>query len=158
MSAVHTAVGRLATVAGKPEKPIFEAALARFGSSKSLFIGDRLDTDIMGAVSAGIPSALVLTGIDRPKHILAAPANAHPDFILRDMRGLFEPYPVAKVEGERVTVDDATVRIDGVDIIIERAGDQLNLLRAGALAIWNSGRAIFGFHVPERLYEDPFRN
>ncbi len=30
VSAVHTAVGRLATVAGKPETPIFEEAVARF--------------------------------------------------------------------------------------------------------------------------------
>ena len=29
-------------------------------------------------------------------------------------------------------------------------------LRAGAAAIWATGRAIFGFRVPERLYQDPF--
>src|SRR5690606_27523275 len=54
VSAVHTAVGRLATVAGKPETPIFEEALARFSAASPLFIGDRLDTDILGAARAGI--------------------------------------------------------------------------------------------------------
>jgi glycerol 3-phosphatase-2 len=49
VSAVHTAIGRLAVVAGKPEVPIFEEAKARFGATKPLFIGDRLDTDILGA-------------------------------------------------------------------------------------------------------------
>ncbi|RZI89444.1 MAG: haloacid dehalogenase, partial [Microbacterium sp.] len=49
VSAVHTAVGRLATVAGKPERPIFDEAVARFGAASPLFIGDRLDTDIAGA-------------------------------------------------------------------------------------------------------------
>ena len=93
VSAVHTAVGRLATVAGKPEVPIFEEAVARFGARHPLFLGDRLDTDILGANRAGIPSALVLTGIDRPKHVLAAPAGSQPTFILGDLRELHEPYP-----------------------------------------------------------------
>ena len=79
VSAVHTAVGRLATVAGKPEVPIFDEAVARFGAQHPLFLGDRLDTDILGANRAGIPSALVLTGIDRPKHVLAAPAGLAAD-------------------------------------------------------------------------------
>ena len=35
-------------------------ALARFGAKKALFIGDRLDTDIMGASRVGIDSVLVL--------------------------------------------------------------------------------------------------
>lgn len=156
VSAVHTAVGRLSTVAGKPETPIFEEAIARFAAKKALFLGDRLDTDILGANRSGIASLHVLTGIDRPKHVLAAPPDSRPDFIVADLRGLFEPYPETVVDGERVTVGDATVRIDGPDIVIERAGDQLNLLRAGAQAIWRSGRAIFGFRVPEQLYADPF--
>ena len=65
MSAVHTAVQRLPVFAGKPETPIYEAAFARFGTRKALMVGDRLDTDIKGAVAAGIPSLQVLTGVDR---------------------------------------------------------------------------------------------
>lgn len=159
VSAVHTAVGRLATVAGKPEKPIFDEAIARFASASALFVGDRLDTDILGANRAEIPSLHVLTGIDRPKQLLAAPPGSRPTYIVEDMRGLFEPYPLIQVDGAAVTVRGATVRAGERDLIIERAGDdQLDLLRAGAHAIWNSGRAIFGFHVPEQLYADPFRS
>ncbi len=95
VSAVHTAVGRLATVAGKPEVPIFDEAVARFGAQHPLFLGDRLDTDILGANRAGIPSALVLTGIDRPKHVLAAPTGSQPTYILSDLRELHQPYPEA---------------------------------------------------------------
>jgi HAD superfamily hydrolase (TIGR01450 family) len=158
VSAVHTAVGRLATVAGKPERPIFDVAVARTGAKAPLFIGDRLDTDIQGARTAGMPSVLVLTGIDRPKQVLAAPPNQRPDFIVADLRELFEPYPATVVKGERTRVGDAIVEIDGVDLRIVSAGDrQIDLLRAGAAAIWNSGRAIFGFRVPEQLYADPFR-
>jgi glycerol-1-phosphatase len=157
VSAVHTAIGRLATVAGKPETPIFEEAVARFGSQHPLFLGDRLDTDIAGAQAAGIPSALVLTGIDRPKHVLAAPPTSRPTFILSDLRELFEPYPRTRVHGDSVTVGGATVTVDGADLRIDAEGDRpIDLVRAGAAAIWNSGRAIFGFRVPERLYADPF--
>ena len=157
VSAVHTAVGRLATVAGKPETPIFDEAVARFGAQHPLFIGDRLDTDIVGARRAGIPSALVLTGIDRPKHVLAASPDSQPDFILGDLRELHEPYPQATVKGDVTSVRGASVRIDGADIRILSEGDRpIDLVRAGAAAIWGSGRAIFGFRVPERLYHDPF--
>lgn len=157
VSAVHTAVGRLAVVAGKPETPIFEEAVARFGARAPLILGDRLDTDIAGAQAAGIPSALVLTGVDRPKHVLAAPPQSRPTYILGDLRELDEPYPTARIRGDTVSVGRSSVRVDGPDLRIEASGDrQIDLLRAGATAIWNSGRAIFGFRVPEALYADPF--
>lgn len=157
VSAVHTAVGRLATVAGKPERPIFDEAVARFGARHPLFIGDRLDTDIAGAQAAGIDSVLVLTGIDRPKHVLAAPSVSRPTFIVGDLRELHEPYPETIVKGDVTTVGGASVRIDGPDVRILAAGDRpIDLVRAGAAAIWNTGRAIYGFRVPVQLYADPF--
>ena len=157
VSAVHTAVGRLATVAGKPESPIFVEAVARFGAQQPLFLGDRRDTDILGANRAGVPAVLVLTGIDRPKHVLAAPVDSQPTYILGDLRELHEPYPEATVRDGVVSVRGASVRIDGPDVRILSEGDRpVDLLRAGAKAIWDTGRAIYGFRVPERLYADPF--
>jgi HAD superfamily hydrolase (TIGR01450 family) len=157
VSAVHTAVGRLATVAGKPETPIFEEALARFGAQRALFIGDRLDTDILGASCAGIDSALVLTGIDRPKHVLAAPEGSRPTFILSDLRELHEPYPAVTEREGVFTVRGAAVRVRGADVeIVAESGSQIDLLRAGAAAIWASGTPVFVLRVPERLYDDPF--
>lgn len=157
VSAVHTAVGRLAIVAGKPERPIFDEAVDRFAARHPLFIGDRLDTDIAGAQSAGIASVLVLTGIDRPKHVLAAPTTSRPTFIVGDLRELHEPYPATLVSGDVTRVGEAAVRIDGPDVHIVSAGDRpIDLVRAGAAAIWATGRAIYGFRVPEALYADPF--
>ncbi|WP_292832811.1 HAD-IIA family hydrolase [Microbacterium sp.] len=157
VSAVHTAVGRLAVVAGKPERAIFEEAVARFGARHPLFLGDRLDTDIAGAQAAGIDSALVLTGIDRPKHVLAAPDSSRPTYILGDLRDLDEEYPETVVRGGVTTVGTAAVRIDGPEVTIVSEGDRpIDLVRAGAAAIWATGRAIYGFRVPERLYADPF--
>lgn len=157
VSAVHTAIGRLATVAGKPEVPIFEEAKARFDANKPLFIGDRLDTDILGAVRAGIDSALVLTGIDRPKHVLAAPEGSRPTYILSDLRELHQPYPQTTEKNGVHWVNDAGVRVTGADVEIVAEGEaQIDLLRAGAAAIWASGTPVFVLRVPERLYDDPF--
>lgn len=157
VSAVHTAVGRLATVAGKPEVPIFEEAIARFNAHKTLFIGDRLDTDILGAARVGIDSALVLTGIDRPKHVLAAPDGSRPTYILSDLRELHEPYPTVERRDGAVTVNGATVRVVGGDVEILAEGKRhIDLVRAGAHAIWDSGTPIFVLDVPEKLYDDPF--
>jgi glycerol 3-phosphatase-2 len=158
VSAVHTAVGRLPVVAGKPEAAIFEVAVERFGASTPLFIGDRLDTDILGSNRAGIDAALVLTGIDQAKQVLAADANSRPKYILGDLRELSLPYPdifeTTDAHGAVVTrVGKASVRRAGNALRVESAGDdKLNLLRAGAAAIWNSGSSIHAFQVPAELY------
>ena len=154
VSAVHTAVGRLPLVAGKPERAIFDEAVARFGAQKPLFIGDRLDTDVLGANRAGIDSVLVLTGIDGGKQLLSADADSRPTYILRDLRGLSEPYPeVRTARNGAVNVRDASVAIEGNDVrILSEGSDPVDLLRAACAAIWNSGRAIYGLEVPERLY------
>ena len=97
VSAVHTAVGRLPIVAGKPQRAIFDAAVARFGAQHPLFLGDRLDTDILGANRAGMASALVLTGIDGPKQVLAADVESRPGYLLADLRDLAVPYPQTEI-------------------------------------------------------------
>jgi len=153
VSAVHTAVGRFPVVAGKPETPIFDEARRRFGAANPLVVGDRLDTDILGARRAGMTSALVLTGIDRAKQVLAAPEHSRPDYLLADLRGLHEPYPMIERSGDTVRVRRAKVRLDGSRVVIAAEGDdELDLLRAACAAIWESGRAIHALQVPERLY------
>jgi glycerol-1-phosphatase len=156
VSAVHTAVGRLPVVAGKPERPIFDVAAARFGAASPLFIGDRLDTDILGACRAGIRSALVMTGIDGPKQVLAAPAESRPDYLLADLRELHEPYPSTVVDerrgATRYRVGEALVVHDGAAIRLEKPGAPIDVLRAGAAAVWGAGRPIYALQVDERLY------
>lgn len=155
VAAVHTAVGRLPIVAGKPEVAIFTEAVNRFGARQALFIGDRLDTDILGANRAGIPAVLVLTGIDKAKQALAADAASRPQYILDDLRQLHEPYPetVFSKDGATATVEGATVRLRGADVEVVAEGDgAINLLRAACAVIWASGRPIYGLNVPERLY------
>lgn len=157
VSAVHLAVGRLPVFAGKPETAIFDVAAERFEATNPLVVGDRLDTDIMGGKRAGLATALVLTGIDRAKQVLAAPPTMQPDFILGDLRELFEPYPTITSEmdadGVRtVEVGQAVVRMKQHVVRVARAGiDPLDLLRAGASAIYASGLQIYGLDVDEQL-------
>lgn len=158
VSAVHSAVGRLPVVAGKPEVAIFEEAMTRFGGQKPLFLGDRLDTDILGANRAGIDSVLVLTGVDKAKQVLAADAFSRPTYLLDDLRQLHEPYPdlneTTDAAGVRtVRCGTAVVAMAANVVSIVEQGDRpINLLRAGAAAIWGSGLAIYGLEVPQELY------
>lgn len=154
VSAVHTAVGRFPLVAGKPETPIFDEARRRFGAQRPLVVGDRLDTDILGANRAGMLSAVVLTGIDRAKQVLAADASSRPDFILSDLDGLHEPYPaIEQLRGDVARVGSARVRLAGHRVEIVDEGDrEIDLLRAACAAIWKSGVAIHVLDVPTRLY------
>ena len=156
VSAVHTAIGRLPVVAGKPEVAIFEEAVRRFGTSNALMIGDRLDTDILGANRAGMKSALVLTGIDQAKQVLAAVAAERPTYILEDLRDLHVAYPTAveSVDGAVVvtTVGQSVVRRDGAVLSVAASGSAIDLLRAAAAAIWSSGMPIYALEVPAELY------
>jgi HAD superfamily hydrolase (TIGR01450 family) len=64
LAAVEVASGRTADrIAGKPEAPMYDTALDRLGHPKRVLgIGDRLATDVAGAVAAGLDGAVVLTG------------------------------------------------------------------------------------------------
>lgn len=159
VSAVHTAVQRLPEFAGKPETPIFETAFERFGTRNALMIGDRLDTDIQGADASGIPSVHVLTGVDRPKQLLATPKGARPDYIIERLPALYDPYPATVIERDGTArVGGARVRMNGhVVVVVDEGDDPLNLLRAGCQAIWRSGLAIYGLKVPDVLLQDPWK-
>lgn len=63
VAAVEAASGRTATVLGKPEPPMMQAAAERLGSEGVLMIGDRVESDILGARRMGWDAALVLTGL-----------------------------------------------------------------------------------------------
>lgn len=159
VGAVHNAVGRLPVVAGKPEVAIFEEAVRRFGGAKALFIGDRLDTDILGANRAGMDSVLVLTGVDGRKQALAANAKSRPTYILQDLRELSEPYPRAVTRIDQhtgatvVTVGGSSVRLAQTVVTVENAGDRpIDLLRAATSLIWGSGLPIYGLEVAPELY------
>jgi len=49
-------------------------------------VGDRLETDVAMGRAAGMPTALVLTGVTRREELAAAPVR--PDYVLESVRDL----------------------------------------------------------------------
>jgi glycerol-1-phosphatase len=159
VSAVHLAVGRLATFAGKPEPEIFQVAFERFGIAPeaTLMIGDRLDTDVLGANRAGVRSALVLTGIDSAKTLIASDQSMRPNYVLGDLRELHKAYPeiVRSVDADgvhTVEVGRAVVRRKNNVVRVARPGSRIDLIRAGATIVHDSGLKIFGLDVDAQIY------
>ena len=77
-------------MAGKPERPLLDAAIRLVDSKRPLVVGDRLDTDIACAVAAGSPSLLVFTGVSTTPDLLAAVPEQRPTYLAFDLRGLVE--------------------------------------------------------------------
>lgn len=94
--AIQHATHKRPVAAGKPEPGIYLRGAQLVGSENPIAIGDRLETDIMGAVAAGIPSMHVLTGVHGARDIIIAPRGQRPSFLALDMRGLLEAHPYAK--------------------------------------------------------------
>lgn len=88
LAAIEAAVPTRAEVIGKPNAPLLQAALARAGGGRPLMVGDRLDTDILGAVRLGWDSLLVLTGISSRADLSIV--DYAPTYVAEDLSGLFE--------------------------------------------------------------------
>jgi 4-nitrophenyl phosphatase len=75
-------------VIGKPAPTMFRVAAELLGSTPAttLVIGDRLDTDIGGALAAGMSAALVLTGVSTRAEAEAGPVR--PTAIFPDLPAL----------------------------------------------------------------------
>jgi HAD superfamily hydrolase (TIGR01450 family) len=84
-------------VVGKPQPALFTAAAEQAKAQRPLVVGDRIDTDIEGAVSAGMDSLLVLSGISDRAELLTAPAQRRPTFVAADLTALFEPAEASDV-------------------------------------------------------------
>jgi 4-nitrophenyl phosphatase len=79
-------------VIGKPAPTMFQVAAEALGAPPAavLVIGDRLDTDIAGAAAAGMPAALVLTGVTSRAEAEAGPVR--PTAIYADLGALLEDW------------------------------------------------------------------
>jgi len=93
LQVIITATGTQPVVAGKPEPPLHAEAVARTGARRPLVVGDRLNTDIEGAVRGGADSMLVLTGVSSPRDALVAPPGQRPTYVAADLAGLLESQP-----------------------------------------------------------------
>ena len=76
VAAVAEATGATPEVVGKPHPPLYRVAAERLGAAANglLAVGDRLDTDIVGASAVGADSLWVLTGVDGFTHLARSTA------------------------------------------------------------------------------------
>jgi NagD protein len=72
---IEKATGVAPFFVGKPNPYMMRSALNFLGahSEETVMIGDRMDTDIVGAVSSGLDTVLVLTGVTQREHIAVYP-------------------------------------------------------------------------------------
>jgi glycerol 3-phosphatase-2 len=139
VAAVQTATDVEPQVAGKPAPTLMKDALARGEFHKPLVVGDRLDTDIAGAIASGLPSLMVLTGVNSARDAVHAVQAERPTYIAHDLRSLHTSTDDAAVAAHpawRVEIDGATVTVSATG---EDPGeDGLSVVRAAARAIWDA--------------------
>jgi NagD protein len=90
---ITKATGMEPYVVGKPNPMMFRSALNRIGahSENTGMIGDRMDTDVVAGIEAGLHTILVLTGISDQAEIEKYPFR--PDEILSGVKDLLRTEP-----------------------------------------------------------------
>ena len=88
LAAISAASGVEPTIVGKPQTLMFQQALLRLGTrpGRTAMVGDRMETDILGARNAGIRTILVLSGVTTAEGL--AEATFQPDWVFEDIRAL----------------------------------------------------------------------
>lgn len=81
LAALQVTTGVSPTVVGKPEVWLFKEALRRMDArpEHTAVLGDRIDTDIVGGVRAGLTTILVLSGISTRDELAAS--SVRPDLV-----------------------------------------------------------------------------
>jgi glycerol-1-phosphatase len=146
---VH-ATGHEPVVAGKPEPPLHAESVQRVGAKRPVVVGDRLDTDIEGAVRGGTDSLLVLTGVTGPADLLLAGPRRRPSYVAADLTGLNASHPGVSSEGGRFSCGGWTAAAAGADgspgaggpagwLTVSGSGPWIDGLRALCAAAWSAG-------------------
>lgn len=136
---VATAVGRRPdAVAGKPFRPLFDETVRRIASTRPLVVGDRLDTDIEGAVTCGADSLLVMTGVTDLVALCRAPSPQRPDYVSWTMEGLMSAHNMPEYIDGAWTLGGWAAAVDHGLLELRGQGDDDNHgLRVLAVASWD---------------------
>lgn len=86
LAALQAATGVVPTIIGKPEPLMYQQAIGLLGvdPAETVAIGDRLETDILGAVRAGMRSLMVLSGVSSEEDLKTS--DYGPDWVMEDIR------------------------------------------------------------------------
>ncbi|WP_231918443.1 HAD-IIA family hydrolase [Microlunatus sagamiharensis] len=134
VQAVRLAVTVDPEVAGKPYRPLLDETIARLGVHRPLFVGDRLDTDIAGAVNAGLDGMLVLSGSHGPADLLVAGPGTRPTHLGLDAGALLQPERSVTLDGDRACCGSAVARVEDGRLLLE--GDPPTTAQGWAEATW----------------------
>jgi glycerol-1-phosphatase len=135
---IATSTGVEPIVAGKPEPPLHHESVLRTGAKNPLVVGDRLDTDILGAHRVGCDSLLVLTGVTSPAQAVLAPPDQRPSYIADDLNGLLHPHPEVTASGNGgYECRGWTARWSGDRLELDGDGERIDGLRALCAAAWS---------------------
>lgn len=138
VAALRAATDAEPQVAGKPAPTLMLDALARGTFETPLVVGDRLNTDIAGAVAAELPSLMVLTGVNSARDAVYAVPDQRATHIGHDLRALHQDVAelvVGPSDAWRVDVDGRTATVYNT---ADDGGDGLAVVRAVADALWSS--------------------
>jgi HAD superfamily hydrolase (TIGR01457 family) len=91
LSVITMTTGVRAEVIGKPNPHLYRSALQRTGGRHPLVVGDRLETDIVGAAALGWDSLLVLSGVTDETTLDAA--SVRPTYVASDVSALLGDPP-----------------------------------------------------------------
>ncbi len=85
---IEAATNQQPTVVGKPGRAIFDEALNRLGAAReeTAMVGDRLETDIVGAQAAGLKTIMLLSGVTNRQKLESS--DIRPDFIYDNIQDL----------------------------------------------------------------------
>lgn len=139
VAAVETATGAEPQVVGKPFPPLFLAAAEEVDSSRPLVVGDRLNTDILGAANANMPSLLVLTGVSGALDLWRVDRDSRPTHLGADLNALMQPALRVEVSDHGVTCGQARARIVDQQLLVEGSGSAVEGIWAAAHLIWRNG-------------------
>ena len=123
-------------VAGKPARPLLDETVRRCGGDRPLMVGDRLDTDIEGARTAGVDSLLVLTGVTGLPELVAAAPGERPTYLSADLRGLGEEHQAPEITGDDVTLGGWTATVSDGTLQVDGGGEVNDWWRVVAVASW----------------------
>ncbi|MEV7396495.1 HAD-IIA family hydrolase [Aeromicrobium sp. NPDC092404] len=116
---IRNATGASPVVAGKPQKALFDETMERVGGRHPLVVGDRLDTDIDGAINAGTDSLAVLTGVSTLQEIIERAPGQRPTFVSADLAGLNESHLEVELDGDRARCGAATAVVRETVVSLE---------------------------------------
>lgn len=134
---VANATGAYPFVAGKPGTPVFDEARRRLGCTNPLMVGDRLDTDVEGAIASGIPVLGVLSGVEDLAAFAAAPSGLRPTYVAANISGILHPQPPVEIIGDTARCASAQAVHDDAVRLTAGEPDSVEAIRALLALAWS---------------------